>query len=426
MKIRFYHANVALLSDQASLLAGEVRTEGDKIAYVGPDAPPEGARFDREIDCRGGLLLPGFCNAHSHAGMTFLRSFADDIPLQEWLMQRVLPAEAKLTADDAYIFTRLAILECLSGGITSIFDMYMFRDAVAAAAIDSGFRAVLMDGVNDYGGSPERTESEMARLCGKSPLITMQTGVHAEYTTSEPLLKSMIAFGREKKMPFFAHASETKNEVEGCIARHGLPPIEYFDSLGAFEYGGALFHCVHATEREMDIMAEKGVYAVTCPASNLKLGSGIAPVTELLARGVPLAIGTDGPASNNAQDFFREMYLTACLQKARCGADALGARRVLSFATRGGALAMGLPFCGLLEAGLQADLTLIGLDRPNMRPVHDALNNLVYAGGRENVSLTMVAGRILYENGRFAIGEEPEAIYEKARIAAARITGRQA
>jgi len=423
MKIRLYHANLALLGEETPLVRGEVHTDGDRITYAGSDAPAQDAAFDREIDCGGGVLLPGFCNAHSHAAMTFLRSLADDLPLQAWLTQKVFPGEAKLTEEDAYVFTKLAILEYLSGGITSMFDMYMHRDAVAAAAMDAGFRAVIMDGANDYGGSAARSSAELARIGALSPLISYQLGIHGEYTTATPLICEIIELVREKKMPFYAHLSETEAEVKGCVERHGLPPIEYLDSLGAFEYGGGGFHCVHCTAREMDIMAEKGLYAVSCPASNLKLGSGIAPLHEMHARGVRLALGTDGAASNNALDFFREMYLASCLQKVRHGADAMGAAQVLRMATETGAAAMGLPNCGRLAAGMQADLALVDVSAPNMQPVHNLLNNLVYAGSPRNVKLTMVAGRELYEDGRFFIGQAPEMIYEKAAAAAARIFG---
>ena len=197
-----------------------------------------------------------------------------------------------------------------------------------------------------------------------------------------------------------------------CQARWGKTPTELFDSLGHFDYGGGGFHCVHMTEHDLEIFRDRGLWAVTNPGSNAKLASGIAPLEQMRALGIHMAIGTDGPSSNNALDFFREMYLAAVLQKLRCGdAAALPADDVLRMATVGGAQAMGLTDCDVLAPGKQADLIVIDLQRPNMQPVHNVARNLVYSGSKENVRLTMVAGRVLYENGAFFVGEPVQDIY---------------
>lgn len=411
--LRLYNARILPFTGENELIEGEVWVKGDTIAYVGApcDNKPE---FEREIDLRGGLLLPGFKNAHAHSAMTFLRSYAEDLPLQEWLFNRVFPMEARLNPERVYAFTRLAVLEYLAGGITSAFDMYFYRDAFAAACEDMGFRAVIC-GALSAGDSPETAEDDYRRYNSRSALISYKFGVHAEYTASVELLKSMSELTHSYKAPFWAHNSETKKEVAECLERHGMTPTELFDSLGLFDYGGGGFHCVHFAERDMDIFTRRGLYAVTCPGSNAKLASGIAPLGEFARRGVRLAIGTDGPASNNALDMLREMYLACVLQKLQSGDAAAGsAGDVLKAACSGGAIAMGLDDCDSIQTGKRADITVIDLDKPGMRPIHDPVRNLVYSGTRDCVRLTMIAGRILYEDGNYYTGDSPERIYAEA------------
>ena len=423
MKIRLYHAKIARFTGTPHVTEGELWVEDGRITHVGApraDAPA----FDRAIDCRGGLLLPGFKNAHTHSGMTFLRSHADDLPLAAWLNEQVFPLERQLTGRDIDTLVRLAILEYVSGGQTAMFDMYFHLDEAANAAIESGFRMVLVGATNDFGGSARETEAEYRHFNALHPLVSYRIGIHAEYTTSEPLLCDMAALARQLHEPFYTHLAETKAEVEGCYARYGMSPLEKLESLGAFEYGGGGYHMVHLGETDFDICARRGLFAVTCPGSNLKLASGIAPVCEFLRRGIPVAIGTDGPASNNCLDFFREMFLVTALQKVReDDAAACDALEVLRMACVNGAHAMRLPDCDGLEPGKQADLVLLDLHQPNMQPENHILKNVVYSGSKQNVRLTMVAGKILYEDGAFYTGCDPERIYAEANAIIRRMTG---
>lgn len=427
MKIRFFNAKIARFGGAAPTLdAGELHVGDDgRIAHAGPAPAQPAGPFDREIDCRGGLLLPGFKNAHTHSAMTFLRSHADDLPLARWLEEQVFPYEDQLTGRDVKALVRLAILEYVSGGQTAAFDMYFNQDEAAEAAIEAGFRFVMVSAVNDYGGTAREAEAEYRRFNELHPLIGYRIGVHAEYTTSEPLLKDMAALARALHEPFYTHLAETRAEVEGCYARYGMSPLEKLDALGAFAYGGGGFHMVHLSPADLDIAAARGLCAVTCPASNLKLASGVAPVCAMLRRGIPVAIGTDGPASNNCLDFFREMFLVSGLQKAAEGdAAACGALDVLQMACANGARAMGLSACDDLAPGKQADLVLLELRAPNMQPENDVLKNVVYSGGKQNVRLTMVAGRILYEDGAFYTGCDPERVYAEANAIIRRMDGR--
>ena len=412
--IRLHNALVMPMISDCSVFRGEVWTDGGRIAYVGAPRAGELPEFEREIDLNGDLVLPGFKNAHAHSAMTFLRSYADDLPLQSWLFDKVFPLEARLTPEAVYAFTRLAVLEYLSGGITASFDMYFHRDAYARANIDCGFRTVIC-GALSAGDKISVAADDYAKFNALDPLISYLPGVHAEYTADEKLLRGMSELVHELKSPFWTHNSETKSETDGCFERHGMSPTEYLDSLGLYDFGGGGYHCVWFSERDIDIFAEKGLWAVTCPCSNAKLASGIAHLERFEKRGVRLAVGTDGPASNNALDMFREMYLACVLQKLRLNdAAACPAENILLAACSGGARAMGLDGCDSLAEGKAADLAVISLHRPNMRPIHDVAKNLVYSGTRDNVRMTMVAGRILYENGEFHVGCDAEEIYAEA------------
>ena len=412
--IRLHNALVMPMTSDCSVFRGEVWTDGGRIAYAGVPRAGELPEFEREIDLNGDLVLPGFKNAHAHSAMTFLRSYADDLPLQSWLFDKVFPLEARLTPEAVYAFTRLAVLEYLSGGITASFDMYFHRDAYARANIDCGFRTVIC-GALSAGDKISVAADDYAKFNALDPLISYLPGVHAEYTADEKLLRGMSELVHELKSPFWTHNSETKSETDGCFERHGMSPTEYLDSLGLYDFGGGGYHCVWFSERDIEIFAEKGLWAVTCPCSNAKLASGIAPLERFEKRGVRLAVGTDGPASNNALDMFREMYLACVLQKLRLNdAAACPAENILLAACSGGARAMGLDGCDSLAEGKAADLAVISLHRPNMRPIHDVAKNLVYSGTRDNVRMTMVAGRILYENGEFRVGCDAEEIYAEA------------
>ncbi len=422
MKLRFYNAKILTMENE-EITSGELRTDGAKISYVGA-AKTDGDKFDREIDLNGNLIIPGFKDAHTHTAMTFLRSFADDLPLNEWLYNRVFPHEAKLTEEAIYVFTQLGNMEYLTSGITASFDMYFKLPSFAKANTDMGFRAVICGSINDFGGTVEGCEEEFNTYNSLDPLISYQLGFHAEYTTKRDILEGMAALSQKYKAPLFAHNSETKAEVEGCRERYNMTPTQLFDKLGMFEYGGGGFHCVWFDEKDMEIFRDKELWMVTNPASNLKLASGIAPICDMRRHGMKnFAIGTDGAASNNCLDMFREMFLVAGLQKVtECDAAACPAFDVLEMATKGGALAMGLSDCDVLAAGKLADFAVIDLQKPNMQPIYNIAKNLVYAGSKQNVRMTVVNGKILYEDGKFTTVDEKE-IYERANKIAREICG---
>ncbi|MCH5267018.1 MAG: amidohydrolase [Lachnospiraceae bacterium] len=424
MKIRIYNANILTMESKRDIFRGEIQIEDDKITYVGEQkASSEGEEWDRELDAGGNLLMPGFKNAHTHSGMTFLRSYADDVSLQEWLFDKIFPMEDKLTEDDIYWNSILANMEYLTSGITANFDMYMKNPAIARATKETGFRTVLCGSINDFGGTVQEIEEEYLHYNNDGPLLSYQLGFHAEYTTAREILEGMAALGQKYKAPVYTHNSETAKEVQECIERYGTTPTTFLNQLGMFEYGGGGFHCVHMSEEDLNICKEKKVWVVTNPSSNLKLASGIAPIHTMLDMGIGLAIGTDGPASNNCLDMFREMFLVTGLQKVvTSDASAVDAMDVLHMATVGGAHAMCLPDCDVLAVGKQADMIMLDLQQPNMQPINNMAKNIVYSGSKQNVKMTMIAGKILYEDGQFHIGVDPQEVYKRVNAGIQRMS----
>ncbi len=433
MNIRFFNAKILTTNEDKSftIVEGELWVQGNTICYIGDGsskekAPGEGGQkmlpWDREIDAEGNLLMPGFKNAHTHSGMTFLRSLADDLPLQEWLFDKVFPKEGQLLEEDLYWLTALANLEYLTSGITTQFDMYFFQYEVARACADMGFRVVQTSGLNNFGGTVEELEEKYLKLNDYHELSSYILGFHAEYTTSRELMEGVAGLVQKYKAPLFMHNSETKLETEECRQRYGMSPTQLFASMGMYDFGGGGFHCVWFDEKDMEIYQKQGLSAVTNPGSNSKLASGIAPVNEFVKRGINVAIGTDGPASNNCLDMFKEMFLVSSLAKLRdMDAAVMDANEVLYMATAGGAKAMGLFDCDRLAVGKKADLIMIDLMQPNMQPVINITKNLVYSGSKQNVKMTMINGRILYENQEFQVGMDIAEIYRRANEIVARM-----
>lgn len=434
MNIRLFNARILTMKTDCKIFMGEIWISDERIIYCGDGTNTDAIYanlslpciiWDREIDCCGNLLMPGFKDAHTHSGMTLLRSFADDLPLNEWLNNQIFPVEAKLTAEDIYELSKLAILEYLTSGITAVFDMYLTPLSIADAFDDMGMRCVQVGAVNNFSQSPELVEEMFLKLNKRSSLQSYILGFHAEYTCSRALLEQIAGLAHKYKSPVFTHLAETSGEVAGCMERYGMTPMAFLDSLGMFDYGGGGYHCVHMTPEDIAIMSQKGLFAVTNPASNMKLASGIAPISDFLKANVKVAIGTDGPASNNCLDMFREMFLVTGLAKVKeQDASAVNAMEVLKMATVNGSHAMGLSDTDVLEEGKLADIIMLDLNQPNMQPLNNIPKNLVYSGSKQNVIMTMINGKILYEKGTFLLKDKPEDIYRKANDIISRVTDR--
>ena len=392
--------------------------ENDRITYIG-EAYDKYGPFDIVRDCKGNLLMPGFKNAHTHSAMTFLRSKADDLKLQEWLFGFVLPREEKLRKKDVYELAKLAYLEYLTSGITACFDQYYFPLESGRAAEEMGMRIVLL---GTYNKNNVDLPGLFNRINSQDGLVRYCFGVHAEYTLEKGELEKVMEATHEMKSPFFAHICETEKEVKECYERRGMSPVAFFEKMGAYDYGGGGYHCIYFSDEDIEIFKRHNCSVVTCPGSNTKLASGIAPICKYLERGLNIAIGTDGPASNNSLDMFKEMTLLYSLQKISMNdASALPAYEVLKMATVNGAKAMGLVDSDVLEVGKKADIIEIDLSRPNMQPINNIVTNIVYSGSKENVKMTMINGRILYKDGKFFTKEKPSTIYRKCQKICERI-----
>ncbi len=418
MNIRFYHTRIMPMKVAGEIIEGEVWVQNNRLYFVGEEKDcPKPLSWDREIDCKGNLLMPGFKNAHTHSAMTVFRSLCDDYNLQDWLTQEIFPREDKMTGEDCYLLTKLAILEYLTSGITAIADMYLTPETIADACHEMGMRCVLVSGLNKFGPPLNVMEERYNKLNGKYELVTYKMGVHAEYTCSREVLESVSELIHQYKAPLFVHMSETKAEVDGCIERYGMTPPALFESLGLFDFGGCIYHGVHATLEDMEILRRHNISVITNPASNAKLASGIAPVGEYLRQGIRVGIGTDGASSNNCLDMFREMFMVTALAKLKENDPAaVDALKVLNMATVNGALSMELDEADILAEGKLADMIMIDLHQPNMQPVNNIGKNLVYSGSKMNVKMTMINGQILYEDGKFAPQVDPEEIYAQANI----------
>jgi 5-methylthioadenosine/S-adenosylhomocysteine deaminase len=380
----------------------------------------------RVLDYPQGLILPGLINAHTHAAMALFRGLADDLPLDEWLNSHMFPAERHLDYHFVYWGTRLAVAEMLLSGATTFCDMYLFTDAVAQAAADTGIRAVVGEVLYDFPspnyGAPEnglRFTEDLIRSYQGHPRVRVAVQPHAVYTCSPELLEKSQALADRYHTRWIIHLSETAREVADCLEHYGATPVGHLQRLGLLKENTVADHAVVLTEGDMDLLAASGAGAVHCPESNMKLASGMAPVTDLLARGVPVGLGTDGCASNNNLDMLSELDTAAKLAKVR-GLDptALPAREALALATRQGAMVLGLQEeVGRLVPGLKADLAVLDLDQPHLTPLYDPFSHLVYAATGADVQTVVVEGRILVEDRRLVAFDLEETLARARELA---------
>ncbi|MGH1357405.1 MAG: TRZ/ATZ family hydrolase [Burkholderiaceae bacterium] len=377
--------------------------EDGTIAAVIPDQEafelfPEAARIDRP----GHLLTPGFVNLHSHAAMTLLRGYADDLDLHSWLEERIWPAEARCVSDD-FVFdgAMLGLHEMLVGGITSFNDMYFYPEATARAALSLGMRAtlgiMLIDFPSTYGTGPDDYLNKGVRLrdtMRDEPLLSFAIAPHAPYTVSDESLVKALALAQELQLPIHMHIHETAFEVQDAHDKNGERPLARLARLGLLGPNLIAVHAVHLDPTEIELIARHGVSIAHCPHSNLKLGSGTAPTTELLDSGINLGIGTDGSASNNKLDLLQETRTAALLAKGVSrNPAAFNAHQALRAMTIGGATALGQQDrLGSIRAGKIADLTLIQLNTPALTPVFDPVSQLIYATDRSDVTDVWIAG----------------------------------
>ncbi|MEE4331191.1 MAG: TRZ/ATZ family hydrolase [Wenzhouxiangella sp.] len=389
---------------------------------------PESELSDRYPDVRiqrfpGCALIPGLVNAHTHSAMALMRGMADDLPLMRWLEDHIWPAEQEWVGPD-YVRagTELAVVEMLTGGTTCFNDNYFFPDVTAATALRAGMRGVVGLPIISLPTAWAATEDEYFSrglevhrdLLGEA-LMTTAFAPHAPYTVSDEAFGRMRELADEMDVPIHLHLLEADGEIQGSLERFGVHPLDRLDALGLLGPRLLAVHMTQLTDTDMDRLARRGVHVIHCPASNLKLASGICPVAGLDARSINVALGTDGAASNNTLDMFAEMRLAALLAKGASGdPEALPAARALSMATINGARALGLDDrIGSIEPGKQADLVVVRLDRVETQPVHNVISQLVYACGRHQVEQVWIAGQHVVADGAVR-GLDPASIGRQA------------
>ncbi len=437
MSVLFEHVTAVTMDEERRILKDAyVAVEGTKIASVGTQRP-QGA-FDRVIDGAGKVLMPGFVNAHTHLPMTLMRGYGGGQDLQHWLNDFIFPAEAKLDQRAVAAGTGLGLAEMIAAGVTCVADMYMKTGTIAQQIVEAGISANLSCG-GVYFGAPEDFSPETCGDCRNQIALTeewhgandgqilVDASVHAEYTSNPPLWRWMADYAMEHRLNMHVHVSETVSEHQACLERWGKTPTQILDQYGVWDSGRALAaHCVYTTPEDWAIMSKKHVSCVHNPWSNLKLGSGVAPVPDMLQAGVNVALGTDGMSSHNSADLFSDVKLAACLQAGvRRDPMALSAWQALEMATVNGAEALGRD-TGVIAPGKTADLILVDFSAPNLTPCHDVAENLVYAAHGSNVDMNMARGKVIYEKGEFFTLDLERIRYEVERYALPLLFGSKA
>lgn len=382
--------------------------------------------WDEVYDGRGRVLMPGFYNAHAHVPMTLLRGRGEGLALDAWLNQAIFPFEDYIDHDAAYWATQLGIAEMVRFGTVSFSDMYYHSDARAQAVLESGIKCNLGHSIVCF--DQDATFEDLPAYSIMNHLVDAYHGagdgrllvdanLHAEYTSTPRVARGLAEYAREKNLRMQVHVSETASEVAGCKERHhNLTPVQYLADCGIFDTPATAAHCVWLEGDDPQILAEHGVYVAANPASNAKLGSGIADLDILAQSGVTIALGTDGVASNNNHDMQRSMYLMALLQRARaCDPVGFSPTELVSIATLHGAQAQGRSDCGVIEMGAHADLCVFDFDTLWAQPIQDYFTNLVYSAEGQDVLLTMIDGVVVYKEGAYPTIDVERAVAETKR-----------
>lgn len=398
----------------------DIYVEDDKIAALGQE--PEGFAADRVLDGTDKLVIPGLINMHTHNYMTLFRNLADDVPFEEWLFNRVMPREDKMTPEDAYLGATLGIMEMLRSGTTCFNDMQMHIHQTTKAAVDAGIRASIGRGLSgdreEEGGIRRIREAlEEIEQWSKEPLLSFTMAPHAPYSCTGAYMQQAAEIAREKNIPLHIHLSESESEVANLKKEKGVSPIAYAEQLGLLDQPIIIAHCVKVDEHDIELLAKPTVSVVTNPASNMKLGNGFAPVPQMLTAGVNVCLGTDGASSNNALNLFREMGLVTLIHKGQMGdAVSVSAVQALKMVTENAAKALGQANrLGKIAPGYQADLVLMDLNVPQMLPANNIVSSLAYSANGSEVETVMIRGEIVMENRRFTRIDEEWVQFEVKR-----------
>lgn len=407
----------------------EILIDGNRIVYAGPRENAPAFEADETIVGRGELAMPGLCNLHTHTPMTLMRGTGNDLTLEHWLNDAIYPLERHLTDDIVKAGSELGCMEMIRFGTTSFNDMYMHMDMLAETVRDFGLRATLCYGVADFDESCTDLIPGIELIekwQNREERIRVALGPHSDGATTPKLLTKVREAAEKYHVPVHIHVSETRKDRENCLAKHGMTPPQYLDSLGLTDCTLLAAHCVWLTDEDIELFAKKkSVYVLHNPMSNLKLASGIAPISRMLDAGCRVTLGTDGVASNNDLNMWKEMRVMPLLQKGTTlDATVVTPAQVLASATRIGAEALGYTDLGLLKPGYLADLILVDLDVPNMWPCNDLETNLLYSAQGNDVTMTMVGGKVLYRDGKY-LTLNPVSIRKNADVQRDLLFGKQ-
>ncbi len=410
-----------LLSDKDSFKVLEnayLGIDEEKIDYIGLTKPVK--QYDVEKDMYNKLLMPGLVNSHTHSAMNLLKGIGSDLPLNKWL-ETVWTVEDKMRDEDHLVGMEMAVLEMLAGGTTSFNDMYMSPFFTYTCIGESGIKAnltrVIMGGSDetDYQKFTNRIQAlELYHNCNGlyNDRLHIDWSVHAEYTIAEKIAQLWSEEIQKLGGRLHIHLSETQKEQQECISRHGITPAKWFEKLGLFNIPAYAAHCVWVTDEDIEILKSHNVVPVHCPTSNLKLGSGFAPIPKMIEKGLTVALGTDGSASNNNLNMFEEMHLASVIHNGVLRDPSLmPPEQIVKMATVNGAKTQGRFDTGSIEVGKKADIIAINLDAPHMVPDNDTLSLIVYSAQASDVCMTMVDGKILYENGEFKTMDKERVFY---------------
>ena len=421
MKILFEHADILLTDDLgfSEIKDGYLGVDGTKIDYIGKDKPQDS--YDVVKDFSNKLLMPGLINTHCHAAMTMLRGLGTDLLLHEWLFEKMMPVEDRFTAESIRAASELALLEMISTGTTSFCDMYFINEATVLPCLEAGIKANICRPIQSF--DPADVYETMSRKLEADALfnefngagggrILIDDSIHAEYTCSEVIVRAHAETAKKRGTRMHIHLSETKRETDACVEKYGKTPARWFADLGVFDIPAYAAHCVWVNDDDIALMAEKGVSVMHNPSSNMKLGSGFMPIVKMQQAGINVALGTDGAASNNNLNMFEELHLASIIHKGfHLDSTVTKCTDTLRMATLNGAKLQGRPDTGALKVGNAADIIAIDLDKPHLFPNNDTVGLICYSAQGSDVCMTMVDGKILYENGEFLTMDRDKVMY---------------
>ncbi|HCC07478.1 MAG TPA: N-ethylammeline chlorohydrolase [Clostridiales bacterium] len=415
MRILLNNADIVTVNEENEVLKGyDIIVEENKIGVIKQSSGflLQG-EFNEVIDCTNKIVMPGFINCHTHTPMTLFRNYADDLNLHDWLYKNMFPLEEKLTPDMCYAASKLSIIEMIKTGTTTFNDMYFYMNETERVIGEAGMMAMIGVSASNKTDPDFKKSIMLYEKFKDNKNIKINLAPHSIYTCTEKYLKNICNLSKEYNIPVHIHVSETKKEVEDCIRENGITPVKYLESLGLFDRPVIAAHCVHVTDDDIDILKRYNVNVVHNPASNMKLASGIAPITKMIDKGVNVCLGTDGAGSNNNLDMLKELRMASYLQKVSSyDPTAFNVDTALKVATVNGAKALGIENLGQVKEGYKADLIIIDANKTYYYPKTNIKSQIVYSGNAEDIETVIINGKIVMKGRQMLTMDEEKVKYE--------------